>query len=157
MKYSGDNDVLSLFYFKGSDITSDDVMLEADSEINLTPAQRRSVVYDMLDKGLLSGEDGKVSLSVKNKILELLGYKGFVGSRDLDSLHRARCGEENLTLKTKDVDVKCYDDHVVHITEHTAFLLTEKLDEKQEARIIAHLEKHKQKLSEENNGQPETK
>lgn len=152
MRHAGENDVLSLFYFKSSDITSDDVVLEADSEINLTPAQRRAVIYDMLDRGLLSDENGKVSTSVKNKLLETLGYKSFGANRDLARLHRVRCGEENLALKTGDAEVKSYDDHAVHVTEHTAFLLTEKLTPEQERRFIAHLDEHKKLLSEVNNG-----
>jgi hypothetical protein len=155
MRYGGENDVLSLFYFKGSDITSDDVVFEADSEINLTPAQRRSVIYDMMDRGLFSDDDGKVTRTIKNKILELLGYKGFGKERDIVELHRARSGEENLTMKNKNVEVKSYDDHAVHITEHTAFLLSEKLTSEQERRISAHLENHK-KLLEVDNGQPDT-
>lgn len=152
MRYAGENDYLSLFYFKSGDITSDDVVLESDSDINLTPAQRRTVVYEMLDRGLLSDENGKVSASVKNKILETLGYKSFGGGRDLARLHRVRCGEENLQLKSGEVKVKSYDDHEVHITEHTAFLLTEKLTPEQEARFTAHLAEHKKFLSEVING-----
>lgn len=152
MRYAGENDVLSLFYFKSGDITSDDVVLEADSEINLTPAQRRTVIYDMLDRGLFSDDDGKVSASVKNKILETLGYKSFGGNRDLARLHRVRCGEENLQLKSGDAEVRSYDDHSVHITEHTAFLLTEKLTPEQERRFVAHLNEHKKLLSEVKNG-----
>ncbi|MGN0815086.1 MAG: hypothetical protein ACI4MH_07630 [Candidatus Coproplasma sp.] len=152
MRYAGENDVLSLFYFKSGDISGDDVVLEADSEINLTPAQRRTLIYDMLDRGLLSDDDGKISASVKNKVLENLGYKGLGGTRDLARLHRVRCGEENLLLKTAQTEVKPYDDHSVHITEHTAFLLTQKLSPEQEKRFIAHLEEHKKLLSEVNNG-----
>jgi hypothetical protein len=152
MRYAGDNDELSLFYFNASDITSDDVVLEADSELNLTPAQRRAVVYDMMDRGLFSDDDGQVSRGAKNKILDLLGYKSLGSGRDLKELHVARCGEENLKLKDGEVEVKVYDDHAVHITEHTAFLLSEKLTDEQERRIISHIEKHKQKLSEVQNG-----
>ena len=74
MKYAGENNALNLFYFKGSDISSDDVVLEADSDVNMTPAQRRTVIYEILDKGLFSDADGKISVSAKNKLLELLGY-----------------------------------------------------------------------------------
>jgi hypothetical protein len=84
-----------------------------------------------------------------------LGYRGFGGERDIVELHRTRSGEENLEMKRKVVEVKDYDDHAVHITEHTAFLLSEKLTGEQEKRIIAHLEIHK-KLLEVNNGQPDT-
>jgi hypothetical protein len=152
MRYAADNDALSLFYFNASDITSDDVVFEADSELNMTPAQKRAIIYDMMDRGLFSDDDGGVSKAVKNKLLDLLGYKGLGNGRDLRELHAARCGEENLNLKNGRVEVKSYDDHAVHITEHTAFLLSEKLTDEQEKRVVLHIEEHKQKLSEVNNG-----
>lgn len=145
LKFAGKNGALSLYYFKGGDISSDDVYLEADSDVNLSPAQRRSTVYDMLDRGLFSDENGKLSVSAKNKVLELLGYKGLEGERDLGELNRARAGEENLTLRTKAAEVKDYDDHATHIAEHTAFLLTEKLSAEAEKRICAHIQIHREK------------
>lgn len=155
MRHANGNDALSLFYFKGSDITSDDVILEADSEINLSPAQRRAVLYDMMDRGLFSDDDGKISRTVKNRILELAGYSDFGGGRDLQALHRARSGEENLAMLEREAEVKTYDDHALHITEHTAFLLTEKLSAEAERRIVAHMNKHRNFIKEEKNGQPD--
>ena len=149
MRFAAGNDELSVVSFKGSDITSDDVILEADSELNLSPAQRRAVVYDMIDRGLFADESGKISPSVKNKLLETLGYKGFVGARDTEELHRLRCAEENAALKSgASVKVRSYDDHGVHVNEHTAYLLSERLTQAEEERIIAHLEEHKNIISE---------
>jgi hypothetical protein len=106
----------------------------------------------MMDRGLFSDDSGNVSRSVKNKLLDLLGYKGMGFGRDLRELQVARCGEENLILKDGQAEVKSYDDHAVHITEHTAFLLSEKLTCEQEKRIVNHIEQHKIKLSEVQNG-----
>lgn len=146
LRYAGKNNVLSLYYFKGSDISSDDVVLEADSEVNTTPAQKRNTIYEILDKGLFTGEDGKLSVSAKNRLLELLGYASLAGERDLGELNRARAGEENLKMRTGSVEVKDYDDHVTHITEHTAFLLSEELDKDTEKRISAHVARHKRMI-----------
>ncbi|MBO5328012.1 MAG: hypothetical protein J6B04_02425 [Clostridia bacterium] len=148
IKCAGENGSLKLLYFKGSDITSDDVVVESDSDINMTPAQRRTVIYELLDRGLFSDENGKLNASAKEKILRLLGYSGFGGERDLHALHKNRAAEENSILKTDGVEVKEYDDHAAHITEHTAFLLTEKLDKIAETRVCAHVNEHKKKLSE---------
>lgn len=152
IRFSAGNDALSALSFKGSDITGDDVVLEADSDINMTPARRRATIYDMIDKGLFSDENGKLNPAVKMKLLRSLGYNGFTGGRDIGELHRRRCAEENAELKRGgDVAVKVYDDHAAHVEEHTAFLLTEKLTDEQEARICAHLNEHKNKLSEVKN------
>ena len=149
MRYASTDDEMSVISFKNSDITSDDVVLEADSEINLSPVQRRAVIYDMLDRGLFSDGDGKISVSVKNKLLDALGYKSFATNGDIKQLHANRCGEENAQLKKGGVvGVKDYDDHAVHIQGHTAYLLSEQLTAEQEKRICAHLNEHKKSISE---------
>ena len=146
MKYSNSNTV-NLICFKGSDISSDDVVFEADTDLNMTTAQRRTVIYDMLDRGLFSDENGRIGVAAKNKILELLGYGSLACERDLGALNRARAGEENLQMRSKDTEVKEYDDHSVHIAEHTAYLLSENLQKPVEQRIYGHVLKHKELLN----------
>ncbi len=151
VKFVNSEDALSLFYFKGSDIASDDVSLATDSEANTSPAQRRTFIYDVLDRGLLNDADGKLGVSAKNKVLELLGFKALAGGRDLGELHRSRAGRENMRLRAQDVEVKSYDDHDTHVAEHTAFLLSEEISPETEKRICAHIDMHK-KLKEAANG-----
>ena len=156
MKYSGGNTV-NLICFKGSDISSDDVVFEADTDLNMTTSQRRSVIYEMLDKGLFSGENGKIDVAVRNKLLELLGYSSLAGERDLGALNRARASEENLKMRSCDVEVKEYDDHQSHIAEHTAYLLSENLKKPVEQRIYRHVLKHKELLKAQQNPDKEGK
>ena len=150
LRYAGQNNVLNLVYFKGSDVSSDDVIIEADSDLNMTPAQRRTVIYEALDRGLFNDAEGKLSPLAKGKILDLLGYSSFVGERDLDGLNRARAGEENLAMHKSEAQVKTYDDHAIHIAEHTAYLLSEKVSDAVERRICGHIAAHKAKIAEEN-------
>ena len=49
-------------------------------------------------------------------------------------------------------EVKDYDEHAVHIEEHTAFLLAHRLSPEMEKRVCAHIERHKNKISEVKNG-----
>lgn len=143
-----DGDSTGVISFKASDVSGDDVIFEADSELNLTPARRRAVIYDMLEKGLFTDESGKVPTSVKNKIVEELGFKGFAKVRDVAELNRKRCAKENAALKGGEkVEVREYDDHAVHIEEHTAFLLTEELSGEEEARVCEHLQQHRNLLN----------
>lgn len=151
LKAAGENRTLSVHYFKGSDISSDDVSLEADNEANLSPAQRRTLVYEMLDRGLFSDGEGKLTPSAKNKVLQLLGYN-VSGERDLAELNRVRAGEENLEMRAGYAEVKDYDDHAVHIAEHTAYLLGEKPSVETERKICAHIDIHRQKSKEAING-----
>lgn len=153
MRYAETDKSLALFYFKGSDISSDDVVLEADSDINMTPAQRRTVIYELISKGLFSDDEGKMNKTVKNKLLQELGYNSFCGERDISALHRARACEENLELMKKEVFVRPYDDDEIHINEHTAFLLTESYDASIEERVCRHIENHKKAKKENVYGQ----
>ena len=152
VKFTNADDSLSLYYFKGSDISTDDVCLATDSESNMSPAQMRSFIYDILDRGLLTDKDGKLSVSAKNKVLELLGFKALSGERDLSEINRSRAGEENMKMRTADVEVKCYDEHETHIAEHTAFLLSTEVAPDAERRICAHINAHKNQLKEAANG-----
>lgn len=145
----GDGSV-RMFTFTAPDI-ADDVVLEADSEINLTPAQRRTVMYDLISSGLLYGPDGKMSEGTKNKILTYLGYNGLAAT-NLDELHSARCAEENESLLKGDVHAKSYDDHALHISGHTAFILSNNLPSATEEAFLRHLAEHKLFLKEEQNG-----
>ena len=152
LRYAGDNGELKVFYFKGSDISSDDVVLDADADSNMSPAQRREAVLELLDRGLFTGEDGKLSVSAKNRVLELLGYPSLAGSRDLGELNRARAGAENLKMRNGSCDIKEYDDHETHVYEHTAYLLSEQLEKTVEERILSHLAEHKKRLKGGNYG-----
>lgn len=141
LKVAQDNS-LTFMYFKGSDISSDDVVLEADSDFNLSPGQKRTAIFELLDRGLFNDDSGKLSLSVKNKVLDMLGYPISTGDRDLVELNRARASKENIQMQKSDMPVNTYDDHRLHIVEHTAFLLSETLSKEVETRIVNHIEGH---------------
>ena len=54
--------IVYFFYFKGNDISSDDVQFDTDNETNDTLSQRRTMIFTLLDKGLLADEDGTVGV-----------------------------------------------------------------------------------------------
>ncbi len=159
MRFSGGGNSLKVFYFKGSDISSDDVVFEADSDVNMTAAQKRTVIYEMIEKGLFSDETGRISSAAKGRILDALGYSDFADGRDLSALYRNSAGRENIAMKSGAAEVKDYDDHVLHINEHTAFLLSDGIDSRTERRVCEHIETHRKKqrenFKEEINGQPD--
>lgn len=146
LKYAGKGDAYSVIAFKGSDISSDDVMLEADSDMNMTAAQKRTVVYEILDKGLFNDEKGAIPPVVKNKILEFIGYSSFANERDLTALNRARAEEENGQMLGGEVAVNEFDDHAVHTDTHKAYLLAARHDESVRLRICAHIRSHEKYL-----------
>lgn len=144
VRMTGEGKKVKLYYFDASDISADDILFEEGEEIN--PATRKNLIFDLLAKGLLADEEGKVSLSVKNQILEAIGCGTFENVSDITVLHRRRAQEENLALKTEDVAINDYDDHAVHVLEHTRFLLSEEgkqLGKDRERAVAKHLEAHR--------------
>ena len=87
----------------------------------------------------------------KNRVLEAFGFGSFENARDVSALHIAKAGEENLELKAGKIEIDVYDEHALHITEHTRFLLSAefkrcKNKEEVKERFIEHIDAHKAEL-----------
>ena len=151
IKIVGDDGTVDVFYFKGNDISSDDVQFDTDNETNDTLSQRRTMIFTLLDKGLLADEDGKISNSMKAKIMENIGFGVWDNSVDLRDLHIKNADIENSKLNSgKDVEVKEIDDDELHINQHTAYMLkvlySGEYDKKIEKLFLKHIQKHKERL-----------
>ena len=149
-KIVGDDGNVELFYFSQSDISSDDVVFETETEINETLAQRRNMVFELLNAGLLTDENGKLSNRMRVKALELLGFGVWENSQDINELHTKKASDENISLiKREKIKVLEIDDHNLHIQEHIAFMLggeysknVEKYPELEE-KMLSHIREHK--------------
>lgn len=151
MKIAGNNQKSEVFYFAASDLTSDDVVFDTENELSNTPAQKKGAILELLNTGLLADEDGQMSQRTKAKILQILGYGNLDNVQDLTTLHISKAQSENLEMGESIAEVEDFDDHALHITEHTRFLLSGELNmlkDKESAKqnIIEHLKLHKQKL-----------
>ena len=82
-----------------------------------------------------------------------MGYGTLADGGDLTELHVARASEENLVMRTKEAVAEEYDDHSLHVVEHTRYLLSEQPGEEEKARIIAHVKQHKAYLAGGNYGE----
>ena len=152
-KIVGDNGEVEIFYFKSSDISSDDVELETEVESNDTLSQRRNMVYTLLDRGLLADDDGKISATMKNKILEMIGFGNWEDVQDLNALHIKRADKENIDMFDNiEVKVKEIDNHNLHINEHIAYMLSNSFqneaDNTTEEIFLKHIREHKKFLKE---------
>ena len=148
MTLTGENKKTQVYYFNASDLSVNDLQFEAQDAGS--PEERRETLMRLYQAGLLSDEQGNLTLENKNRILEAFGFGGYENARDISALHIARAGEENLEMKGKEVAVECYDDHDIHIVEHTRFLLSAEFkrmpkNEELKARYVAHLEEHKKR------------
>ena len=124
LRTAGEQGKVELYYFNSSDLGSDDVVFDTENELSYTPAQKKSAVYELIDAGLLTDDTGKLSERTKAKLLEILGFGSIDNTLDIESLHINKADEENLSGFKKPIGVDEYDDHELHITEHTRFLLS---------------------------------
>ncbi|MBP3431680.1 MAG: hypothetical protein J6K39_02370 [Clostridia bacterium] len=158
IKIMGEDGQLEVLYFKGNDISSDDVQFDTDNETNNTLSQRRDMIFSLLDKGLLSDENGKISTSVRNKIMENIGFGIWDTSVDLSDLHNKNADQENVRMKDgESVSVKEIDDHELHLTQHIAFMLkvlyAADVESKIEENFLKHVREHKAMQSKNEKGE----
>lgn len=158
VKIVGDNGNLEVLCFKGSEISSDDVQFDTDNDNNDTLAKRREMVFTLFDKGLLADEDGKISNSMKTKIMENIGFGKWDDSIDLNELHAKNADAENVAMMDgKQVEVKEIDDDQIHINRHVAHMLkvvyAKGVSKKIEQEFLKHIQAHKDKLKKQNQGE----
>lgn len=151
IKIVGENGSLDVLYFKGNDISSDDVQFDTDNENNDTLSQRRNMIFTLLDKGLLSDENGNITKSMKSKIMENIGFGVWDTSVDLSDLHIKNADAENSKMNEgQSVDVKEIDDHALHINQHISYMLkvvyAGEVDKAKEEIFLKHINAHKEAL-----------
>ena len=84
----------------------------------------------------------------KTKLLEILGFGSIDNALDLEGLHVGKAETENISGYREDVEVDEYEDHEIHIQEHTRYLLSVesegvRKDPERKQRAISHIRAHK--------------
>lgn len=144
-----ENGEIEMFYWNNSQINSEDVVFETENEVSQTLAQKRSMILEILNAGLFSDENGVMSNATRQKVLEQFGFGTWNNSQDLQTLQIKQAEKENYSLiKTGDIVSPCeIDDHEVHITRHTSFLLGNEFEkmgsESQKETMLRHIREHK--------------
>ncbi|MEG1751458.1 MAG: hypothetical protein RR140_03620 [Clostridia bacterium] len=154
-KIVGENGEIEIFFFSASDISSDDIVFDTDNEFTQSLAQKRNMVYELLNAGLLQDENGKLSNRMRVKALEALGFGTWENAHDVSELHIKRASNENLKmLSGKEIDPLEIDDHETHITQHISFMLGGEFEKKNNSKLneiyLQHIRKHKQLKSLQN-------
>ena len=163
LKITGENGSVQMYYWDQNEICSDDVVFDTSSDVGDTLGQRRTMLLDLIQQGLMYDEDGKFSHSMRKRCLDLLGFGMWENSVDIHSLQINRAKEENLELtKGKDIELLPIDDHKIHIEEHTAYILGSDLRKHKNYKaildkLLAHIERHKQALKEKQKSEEEMK
>ncbi len=133
---------LQLFYWNGSDITSDDVVLETSNELTESLSSRKNMVFELLKYGLLVGENGRLDERTKAKVIEMLGFGNWESGADEVTLQMARAKSENIS--NDNIMVLEIDDHALHIREHTKYILERnEINGEKTEKLISHIRQHK--------------
>ena len=147
LSMTGENRKTEVFYFNAAELAASDLVFEAEQEISAD--ERRDTIMKLLNAGLFTGDDGKISQSTKQKILEAFGFGDYENARDISALHIIKAEEENVVLTRGSVLAAGYDDHDLHIVEHTRFLLSGEFKKREnpalKERVCEHIADHERK------------
>lgn len=130
-KIMGEKNSVEVFYFTNSDLGGDDIVCDSETELSSSKANQRSMIFELLNSGLLQDETGRISNDVRYKLLEMLGVGIYDSKQDLAQMHIKAAQKENLNFSRLDFsdEVQSYDEHELHINEHIAFLLSKEAEE----------------------------
>jgi hypothetical protein len=147
----GENGSISELYWKGNEISSDDVVHETENELSQSLSKRRQMVFDLLARGLFNNEKGGLDERTKTRLLRMMGMGDWENAKDISELHCAKAQRENLRLEEgKAVNAALMDDHEWHIYEHTKHMLNEEYEQMNRNKpniahlFEQHLQQHKQ-------------
>jgi len=122
----GRNNVVEVIDWVGSDLSSDDIILDTTSALAESPSSKRQMVFDLLKTGLLNDpETGQITREIRSKVFEMIEMGEWESADDEDQLHMSRAERENMAMEQGQMPpVVSYDDHVVHIKRHNNYRLT---------------------------------
>ncbi len=160
MTLTGENKKTQVYYFNAADLSVNDLQFETQE--SAAPEEKRETLLRLYQAGILTDGEGKLSPENKNRILEAFGFGTYENARDISALHIAKAGEENLDLKTREIEPDEYDDHGLHEIEHTRYLLSAEFKKIRDyeivkKRFVAHIRAHKKAAGDDNQNQNENK
>ena len=132
---------VEVFYWNGSDLKADDIVLDTTNELSDSISSRRTMAMELFRAGLFSDADGKLDSRAKSKFLDILGFGNFESAQDITEAHIKRAKAENLSAE--DIMVLEIDDHKTHIQEHTRYIIENpELTQEKIDKVIAHIRMH---------------
>ena len=152
LKIAGEDGKMMITHFKGNDISADNIVFDLDEDQVNTAANRRELVNDIFNMGLLNDSNGQLTESTKRKLLEVLGFGVWDNAPNIDELQKSRANKENNNIKIEVPEVNELDDHKIHIEEHMRFALgDEQLTETDRKALCKHIEGHRIAMSKTEN------
>lgn len=142
--------------WKNENLLPESLELTTQNEIENSLATKRELIRELFSMGIFSdNKTGKLTKPAKTKILSMLKMGDWENSLELENLNSARAIRENFKMKDKKAcEIKELDDHIIHIEEHTKYILTKEFEEleaknKEVSKIfLEHINIHKSKIKE---------
>ncbi len=130
--YNRKGDVIE---FEASDIMADDVIVVASALLADSPAQRRALIFDMIEAGLFyEPGTGTFTKAGLHKVFEMLQFLDWERGDELDDLHIQRAERENRLLAQGQLqEAKLYDDDGLHVVTHLKYMLQGKFEDEDAA------------------------
>lgn len=143
-RIAGDNGVMEKVSFTNSDITSDDLVFDLTNELTDTLSSRKNTAQEIFKMGLLLDESGKMSDSSRLKLLEMMGLGNWESAVNVEELHQKKAFSENENAHNNPPKIDDFDNHAIHIEEHTRFLISgdTNLDEASKNKLSSHIREH---------------
>ncbi|HKL74323.1 MAG TPA: hypothetical protein VJ903_05460 [Clostridia bacterium] len=143
-RVAGDNGIMEKVSFISSDITSDDLVFDLTNELSDTLSSRKNTATEIYKMGLLSDESGKLSDTSRVKLMEMMGLGNWESAVNIEELHKKKAMKENDNAEKDKPIIADYDNHKVHICEHTRFLISgeNKLSENNKKALSTHIREH---------------
>lgn len=128
----GKNDIVEVLEWDANSITSFDVYIESSSQLSETPAQRKQMVFDLLQSGLFNDPDtGRITKEGRLKIFEMLEMGNWEDYDEQNSLQKQKARRENREMLQGVLPVaRDFDDDIIHITTHNNYRLSSEYEDK---------------------------
>lgn len=125
-RLTGAGERASVFNWSKSDLTTDDIVFETENELTQTPAQRRQMIFNLLDRGFFTNsQTGAMDGQAKARVLKMLDLSSMDADDDLTGTHLKKAKRENDLLELgESPQLSKYDDHAIHLSEHVRFALS---------------------------------
>lgn len=120
----GVNNTGRVFVWSADDINSFDVIYDTENELVLSEEQQKENFLQALQMGLFADDNGVVPREFREKAVEMMRLGSYTHLMTLSDQQRANATRENDFLLAGVIpEVYLYDDHAIHVAEHTRFAL----------------------------------
>jgi hypothetical protein len=137
--------------WRGSDLTSDDVVIDTDNELSNTPAQRKNTALELFKAGMYTDPaTGQLTRAGRQALMDAFQMGNYEDITNMEDLQRNEAQRENeLNTEGTQPVISELDDTEIHVLEHTKYAYSAAFrrleQDKPEAaqRLLNHIREHK--------------